>query len=310
MKRVSVIGGGVWGVALARAASHTGADVVLCSKRAFESPLPGGVKQVESFGEAAKHARLIVLAVPSTVAHEVARELGDHVDGAHYIVHGVRGLVDPELATVSEIVRQETPVRRVGALGGPVLADELALNKPSVMVVGSRFPDLRNEVHEAFSSTTLRIYGIDDLTGLEWASALMGCLAIAVGYARGLQASPGLVAAFITRAVHEASRIAEAAGGEPDTLLGLAGFGDLLASITQEERPEVLFGIALAKGASTDDAMRAAKLRVEAGSLIPKIAAWAEARSVRAPILRALADALAQTKQISTLLSELMTNPV
>ena len=309
MKRVSVIGGGVWGAALARAAAHTGARVALFSKRTFEGALPEHVVQVKSFKEAASHARLLVLAVPSTVAHTVAHELGDYIDGSHYVVHGVRGLAEPELATVSEVVRKETAARRVGALGGPVLADELARNLPSVMVVGSRFPDLRNEVHEAFSSPTLRIYSIEDVTGLEWASALMGCLAIAIGYARGLDASPGLVAAFITRSVHEASRIAEAAGGDPNTLLGLAGFGDLLAAITQEERPEVLFGIALAKGASTEEALKAAKLRVEAATLIPKVAAWAEERSVRAPIFRALADGVAHTKDARTILHELMTGP-
>ena len=113
MKRVSVIGGGVWGVALARAAAHTGARVALFSKRTFEGALPEHVVQVKSFKEAASHARLLVLAVPSTVAHTVAHELGDYIDGSHYVVHGVRGLAEPELATVSEVVRKETAARRV-----------------------------------------------------------------------------------------------------------------------------------------------------------------------------------------------------
>ena len=95
--------------------------------------------------EAAKHARLVVLAVPSSVCRSVARELGDHVDGGHYVVHGVRGLVpgesgDPDdLRTISEVLREETPVRRTGALGGPALAQDILAVRPSVVVVGSRY---------------------------------------------------------------------------------------------------------------------------------------------------------------------------
>ena len=84
------------------------------------------------------------------------------------------------------------------------------------------------------------------------ASALVGCLTIAVGYAQAMQTSPGLIAALISRSIGEASRIAAAAGGEEKTLLGLAGYGDLLASITQSERPEVIVGTALAVGRRDD----------------------------------------------------------
>ena len=88
-----------------------------------------------SFAEVAR-ARLIVLAVPSEVAREVLRLLGDHVDGSHLIVHGIRGLGSGgALETVSDIIREETPVRRIGALGGPVQATELTHKRPSTMVV-------------------------------------------------------------------------------------------------------------------------------------------------------------------------------
>jgi glycerol-3-phosphate dehydrogenase (NAD(P)+) len=126
------------------------------------------------------------------------------------------------------------------------------------------------------------------LRGLEWASALVGCLALGIGYAQALDVSPGLVAAVISRSMEEASRIAAAAGGEARTLLGLAGYGDLLACIAQKERPEVRVGAALAQGAPIAKALAMAGARVEAVKLIPRIVAWNEHNAVRAPIFASL----------------------
>jgi len=272
--------------------------------------LPKGVVQADGFSTLADVAKLIVLAVPSGVARGIAKELGGILDGRHVLVHGVRGFVGEKMETVSDVVRHETPVRRVGALGGPVLAEELAEGKPSVMVVGSNFPEVNQAVVEAFSSNSLRVYSTIDLRGLEWASALVGCLAIGVGYAQEIGLGPGLVAAVITRAVHEASRISIAAGGHGATMLGLAGYGDLLASIAQEDRPEVLVGAALAKGKAVEGALKSAKARVEAVELVPRIVEWCEARDVRTPIFKAIAEGVLASKPYDDIITALMTAPI
>ncbi|MBX3192892.1 MAG: NAD(P)-binding domain-containing protein [Labilithrix sp.] len=309
-RKVAIIGGGAWGVALAAAAARAESDVVLQTRRDLDGTLPKGVRIVRDPKESAAHARVIVLAVPSSVARPVARDLGDHLDGSHYVVHGVRGLEGDELATVADVIREETPARRTGALGGPALASDLLAGRPSVLVVGSRYPEVCEAVTTAFGSPTLRVYPTTDLRGLEWASALVGCLTIAIGYAQAMQMSPGLIAALISRSIGEASRIAAAAGGEEKTLLGLAGYGDLLASITQAERPEVIVGTALGRGMRREDAIKAAPLRVEALELIPRVAKWAEANDVRAPIFKALSSGVAFGKNVDAILHELMTLPI
>lgn len=309
-RKVAIIGGGAWGLALAAAAARAESDVVLQTRRDLNGVLPKGVRVVRDPKESAAHARLLILAVPSSACRAVARDLGNHLDGSHYVVHGVRGLEGDDLQTVADVIREETPTRRTGALGGPALAQDLQAGLPSVLVVGSRYPEVSECVTATLGSPTLRVYPTTDLRGLEWASALVGCLTIAVGYAQAMQMSPGLIAALISRSIGEASRIAAAAGGEEKTLLGLAGYGDLLASITQSERPEVIVGTALGRGKGREEAIKAAPLRVEALELIPRVARWAELNGVRAPIFKALASGVMDGQNVDSILHELMTLPI
>jgi glycerol-3-phosphate dehydrogenase (NAD(P)+) len=162
----------------------------------------------------------------------------------------------------------------------------------------------------ALGSASLRVYCTDDLIGLEWASAIVGCLAVGVGYAQAVSLSPGLIAAFVSRAVQEGAKIAAAAGGDERTLLGLAGYGDLLACAGQPDRPEVAVGAALGRGERLEAALKKTKHRVEALELIPRIAAWAASRRVSAPIFGALADGVLASKPMSEIVHQLMMAPI
>jgi glycerol-3-phosphate dehydrogenase (NAD(P)+) len=300
--RVGVIGGGPWGQALARAARRARAHVTLYSRRGESD---AGIPVTTDLAELTR-ARLLVMAVPSTTVRDVARALAPHVDGSYLVVHGIRGLRLPDLETVSDVIRRETPVRRLGALGGPVQVDELLEGRASALVVGSQFPEVVRAVGDALESPGLRVYGTHDLRGLEWASALVGCLSIGVGYVREAGAGPGLVAALLARGVEEAAKLAAAAGAEERTLLGLAGYGDLLASIALE-RPEVVVGRALARGKALDEARRESPLRVEAVDLVPRIVSFAHERGVRAPVfgtLEALLGGLAPLEALRRFFGE------
>ena len=275
----------------ARAARRAGSLTTLFSRRHADEAV-AAIRVTTELGQLAE-ASLIILAVPSKMARPIARDLGDHLSGAHLVVHGIRGLIGDELMTISQILREETPARRLGALGGPVQASELSDGRPSAMVVGSEFDDVTEAVRDAFDSEWLHIHRTEDLVGLEWASSLIGCLSIGLGYAQARgDVAPGLLAALISRAVDEATLIAQAAGADENTFYGLAGYGDLLASLSLPDRPEVVLGRELAGGASLEDAQQAAKLRIEAIELVPRVARFARGRGVRCPIFDALAAIL------------------
>ncbi|HJK95426.1 MAG TPA: NAD(P)-binding domain-containing protein, partial [Polyangiaceae bacterium LLY-WYZ-15_(1-7)] len=135
---VAVVGGGGFGQGIARAAARQGLEVLLWSRspRNLE-----GVKDTTSFVEVAR-AGLIFLAVPSPFVEAVAGEMGQQLDGRHYLVHVSRGLVGDALEPISLALRRVTPCRRVGALGGPLVAEALRDGTPSGAVVGTHFPEV------------------------------------------------------------------------------------------------------------------------------------------------------------------------
>ncbi len=118
---VGVLGGGPWGLSLARAARRAGSLTTLYSRRHTDESV--AAIRVTTKLEVLAEASILILAVPSKMARPIARDLGDHLNGAHLLVHGIRGLNGEGLMTISQILREETPVRRLGALGGPVQAE-------------------------------------------------------------------------------------------------------------------------------------------------------------------------------------------
>ena len=305
---IAVVGGGAWGTGLAAAAARKYADVLLVSRRDVEVTIPG-VRVTQDLTMATSQARTIVLAVPSQVALEftVLREV---VTPEHIVIHSGRGLVGDDLETMSEVIARETPARFLGVIGGPALASDLLSGEPSVVVCGANDDIVGRSFIDAFMTPEVRVYTTSDLRGVEWGAALVGCIAIIVGYGQQMGLSPGSLAAGITRSMHEAALLTAAAGGSERTLFGLAGFGDLLAAISQRKRPEVQLGMRLARGLPIEEAIHQVRHRVEGATLIPRISAWAAARRIRVPIFDAMATGAFTGRPPEDVVHELMTLPV
>lgn len=305
-KTVGILGGGPWGFALARAVLNAGNRAVVCTRRDSQER-PEGVEVTSEVSVLGARATLILLAVPSTVARPVATALGDAVTGAHYVVHAVRGLSTDGLMPVSAIIRFETPVRRVGVLAGPVLAADLLADRPSVMAVASHFPEVIDALRGALSSPSLRLSVSDDLVGTEWASALVGALLLGVGYARGVGIREPLLAGLLVRALREAAQVGVAAGSLEKTFYGLAGIGDLMAAMAQQDaRPEVQFGFRLAKGERAFDASQAMGVRIEAIELVPRVCAFAKKHGIATPVFEALSKLLSNSIDVGQVMADLM----
>ena len=267
--RVGVVGAGGFGRAIALASARHGHEVVLWSRR--ERDLPDPIRMSTDVADI-RDCELVFLAVPARHAVEVAEQLGEVVDGRHSMVHVSRGLVGAELKTITQVIRDKTVCRRLGALAGPLVADALAEGRPSGAILGTGFPELTDMVREALGGAGLRIYETRDVVGVELASATVGFLTVVLAYGQEVGLDPSTLAVLATRGIVEVSRIGQTLGAKESTFMGLAGLGDLIAAVAGDQRPELRLGRALAQGVDLSNAVGEAGAYVEgidvAGHLI------------------------------------------
>jgi len=225
--------------------------------------------------------------VSSTEVRNRARVLGECIDGRHFLVHAIAALEADSNRRVSEVLREETPARQIGALAGPALPFDLVERQVASMVVASQFEAVVAEGRRLLGvPPVLRVYGGADLVGVELAAALAGAHTVALGMADALEVGAGPRAVMMTRAVAEASRLGVAIGAEARTFSGLAGLGNLLvrSSLGPSNRSrDYQAGLALGREGAVPQHIRAEGVRAAAAAVD-----LAQRVAVRMPLLRAV----------------------
>jgi glycerol-3-phosphate dehydrogenase (NAD(P)+) len=245
--------------------------------------LPAPIQTSTEIGSI-RDCELIFMAVPARHAIETAEQLGEVVDGRHLMVHISRGLIGPELMTITKVIAEKTVCRRLGALAGPLVADALADGRPSGAILGTGFPELTEMVRNALGGSELRVYDTADVIGVELASATVGFLTVVLAYAKEVGVGPSTLAVLATRGMVEVSRIGQTLGAEESTFMGLAGLGDLIAAVAGDERPESRLGRALAKGATLSSAVGEAGAYIEGIEVAAQLMEHARRLGLETPI--------------------------
>ena len=273
----AVIGGGRWAVALAHVAARGGQSVRLYvadsrrrghlqRKRQHKSLVPElerlheGVRLDEDLSETMAASHTVLLACAAGEVRAMTAAIGPHVDGAHVVLHAVRGLEPETLRRASRVIREECCARKVGALLGPAVVSELVAGRPNAFVCASRFPEVVQRARDAFVSPSVRVYHSSDLRGVEVSAAAASVGALGIGFIMEQQMGPATLAMMVSRGVAEMSRVVEAAGGKSSSAMGLAGLGELMAHREIDSR-EVRGGRMLARGKN------AAQIERELGAL-------------------------------------------
>jgi glycerol-3-phosphate dehydrogenase (NAD(P)+) len=215
------------------------------------SHLPANVEPSCDLAEALAGAQIVLSVMPSHHVRGVYERMLDHLRPEMRFVSATKGIENGTLLRMTEVIGEVVGRKlkpRVAALSGPTFAKEVARGEPAAVVIASHDQALAAEIQTAFSGPRLRLYTNDDPVGVELGAALKNIIAIGAGICYGLNLGSNTMAALVTRGLAEISRLAVALGGQPKTLAGLAGLGDLVLTCTGDLSRNRRVGQELAKG--------------------------------------------------------------
>ena len=300
--KVVVVGGGSWGTAFSRVLANSGHEVTLACRDAEQARTieatgrnPRYLTHTDLSGVAATtidaapfaHAELVVLAVPSAAYAAVS----DALPGTAPVLSLTKGLDPATGERLSTLVRG----RPVAILSGPNIAEEVSRDLPAAAVIASDDRQLSLELQEAINSVTFRVYVNEDIVGVELCAAAKNVIALAAGGADGLGLGDNAKAALVARGLAEMGRLAEAAGGRPETFAGLAGMGDLVVTCFSKSGRNRRAGELIARGADPEDAVREIGMVVEGLTTAPVLRDLSHRLKIELPITEGVCSVLEGT---------------
>lgn len=323
---VSILGCGSFGTALATllaenerrvrvwVRSRAQADEInrRHSNREFfpKRPLPHNIEASTDLAAAVTGAPLLIFAVPSKAFREVARQVGDHLQGDQILLHCTKGLEPRTFKRMSEIVREESCALKVGVISGPTFAAELMAGQPAGASVASHFDEVALRAQALFAGSPLRLYRGHDVIGTEIGGAFKNIIALLSGAAHGLGFGDNTRALIVTRGLGEMTRYGVALGAEAETFRGLAGIGDLLVTCSSTLSRNFRVGMRFAQGEKLDSILRTASQVVEGIPATQVVYEQAKQLKLDLPFVRAVYGAFYQKLPLKDLLVKLTGRPL
>lgn len=323
--RIGVIGAGAWGTALAIIANRAGSQVTLYSRNAalVESMqqnrenaayLPGCFLDpaitITSHLPDVTHVQWLIIAIPSQSLRTMCIKLSDMITADIPLALACKGIERGSLALMSEVVQSSLPANPVAVISGPNFAAEIASGLPAATAIACTHQHLAQQLVYALGSRYFRPYISDDLAGVQIGGAVKNVLAIACGIAEGKELGDNARAALLTRGITEMMRLAATKGGNPQTLMGLAGMGDLVLTATSTQSRNYRLGMKLGQGTPPAEALGSGTRRlVEGVTTAESIYELSMKIGVDMPICSMVHEILRGTISVDNAIAELLERP-
>jgi glycerol-3-phosphate dehydrogenase (NAD(P)+) len=249
--------------------------------------LPVNIAPTDDLAASLDGATVVLGVMPSKFARAVYTRMLPFLDPRMRFVTATKGLEHDTLLRMSEVLREVAAPKfqpRVAALSGPTFARDVARGEPAAVVIASEDRELATTIQREFSGPTFRLYTNLDPVGVEIGAALKNIIAIGAGICQGMGLGNNSIAALITRGLAEITRLAVAMGGQPKTLAGLAGLGDLVLTCTGELSRNRGVGMELAKGRKLTDIVSSMTMVAEGVETVPAAVDLARKFHVNMPI--------------------------
>ena len=329
MKQIAIIGAGNWGTALSIVAAEAGNPVRLWSRSQEvvtaidrhrvnsiylpDAQIPGRVQATPEIGQALINSEIVIIATPSHATRTVLESMRSNLPSGVIVVSATKGIEIESGKRISQLVAEvlgDQFANRFVCLSGPSFAKEVVEHHPTAIVAASADSSLSATIQTALSSASLRIYTNDDVTGTELGGSVKNVMAIAAGMVAGLGLGFNSVAALITRGLAEMSRLALAEGGKLETMMGLAGLGDLVLTCTGNLSRNRFVGHELGKGRTLNEITAGMKEVAEGVRTSRALKLLANRRAVEMPITEEVYSVLYEDKAVKDAAMQLMTRPL
>lgn len=321
MAKISILGGGSWGIALAVLLNKNGHEVTVWSalekeikmlQEMHEHKMLPGVKLSEDMiftaddKKAVEGKDLLIMAVASAYTRETAHRIGSLTAEGQKILNVAKGIEEHTLMTLSEIIEQEIPQADVAVMSGPSHAEEVGRGLPTSIVVGARSKATAEYIQNLFMNEVFRVYISPDVLGIELGGSLKNVVALAAGIADGLGYGDNTKAALITRGITEIARLGTAMGGKFETFCGLTGIGDLIVTCASMHSRNRRAGILIGQGKSYEEAMAEVQMVVEGVYSAKAAMELAGKYEIQMPIIEQVNKVLFEGKNAAQAVKELM----
>ncbi len=321
MNNIAIIGSGSWGVALATHLANMGHNVKIWSfleeerdlinneKKCKFLPnltLPQGIMCSTDFKEVIEGADFILHVTPSKFTRDTFKQYKQYV-GKTPIIICSKGFEKETMKTLDEVILDELPEARVGALSGPSHAEEVSIAIPTVLVMASKDKEVRELVQDAFMCSHMRVYTSEDIKGVELGGALKNIIAFCAGVSAGVGFGDNTFAALITRGLGEISRLGVALGGKKDTFFGLSGLGDLIVTCLSEHSRNRRAGKLIGQGKTLEEAKKEVGMVIESIDNIDVAYALSQKYNIEVPIINTAYDVIYNKLDAKEAVDELMT---
>ena len=318
---IAIIGSGSWGVALATHLANMGHNVKIWSfleeerdlinneKKCKFLPnltLPQGIMCSTDFKEVIEGADFILHVTPSKFTRDTFKQYKQYV-GKTPIIICSKGFEKETMKTLDEVILDELPEARVGALSGPSHAEEVSIAIPTVLVMASKDKEVRELVQDAFMCSHMRVYTSEDIKGVELGGALKNIIAFCAGVSAGVGFGDNTFAALITRGLGEISRLGVALGGKKDTFFGLSGLGDLIVTCLSEHSRNRRAGKLIGQGKTLEEAKKEVGMVIESIDNIDVAYALSQKYNIEVPIINTAYDVIYNKLDAKEAVDELMT---
>lgn len=306
--KITVLGGGSFGTAIANMIASNGHPVTLwmrdvenarhCMDAGENTPYLPGYKldprlQVSADLEAALEGTSVVFfSIPSKAFRSVCQQVVTLIPAQTIVVSTVKGIEGDSFKLMSEVLAEELNQPRIGVISGPNLAQEVAAREITATVIASADEAVCLTVQGALQTTFFRVYANSDMYGVELAGALKNIYAIAAGMAASLKVGQNSVGVLITRSLAEMTRFAAHLGADPMTFLGLSGVGDLFVTCASELSRNYRIGYALGEGKSLEQAIEDVGQVAEGVNTTRIVKQKAEQLGINMPLASGLYDVM------------------